>query len=76
MATTTTTIAQRLARIDRAFESDPLGSIECEARTIDGHRVDVLVCNLCDGAGPAVWPGHTFLGRHGAVPLIRSIRAV
>ena len=76
MATTKTTIAQRVARIDRTFEPDPLGSIECEARTTDGHRIDVLVCNLCDGAGPAVWPGHTYLGRYGAVPLIRSLRAV
>jgi hypothetical protein len=73
---TKTTIAQRVARIDRGFEPDPNAVIECEARTTDGHRIDVLICNLCNGAGPAVWPGHTYLGRYGAVPIIRSIHAI
>ena len=76
MATTKTTIAQRVVRIDRTYQPDPTAVIECEGRTLDGHLIDLLVCNLCDGAGPAVWPGHTYLHQYGAVPLIRSLRAV
>jgi hypothetical protein len=54
-------ILETIAQIDAQFEPDPTATIDAIGTLADGRTVDLFIYNKCEGEGPEVQPGASFL---------------